>query len=129
MPPSDIPNVGEFAIVQDPTGPISVSSNPDSIPVLRVFWDVGALCWADLNSTDPEKAAKSFTPTGSDGRTRQEKMAIATSLMGRGHENMIGGICQGCTHLRELRRTGCHTSMLPIARRLQQKRLKLGRRQ
>jgi predicted enzyme related to lactoylglutathione lyase len=91
MPPSDIPNVGRFALVQDPTGANICIFQPGQHPGFSVFGDVGALCWADLNSTDAEKAAKFYSDwlgwtheTGKDGYRH--------IINGSGHENMIGGI-------------------------------------
>ena len=91
VPPSDIPNVGRFAVLQDPTGAAISIFQPGRGPGMTVFGDTNALCWADLNSTDPEKASKFYADwlgwtyeTGKDGYRH--------IINGTGHENMIGGI-------------------------------------
>jgi uncharacterized protein len=89
--PSDIPNVGRFAVFQDPTGAAISVFQPGQHPGLKNFGEVGALCWADLNSTDPEKAGRFYADclgwtyeTGKDGYRH--------IMNGPGKENMIGGI-------------------------------------
>jgi uncharacterized protein len=88
--PMDIPNVGRFAVLQDPTGAhISVFQSGQHRG-LQNFGEVGALCWADLNSSEPEKAAKFYADwlgwtyeTGKDGYRH---------ILNGSKENMIGGI-------------------------------------
>src|SRR5262249_44729086 len=58
VPPTDIPEVGRFALLEDPTGALICIFQPGRHRGLTVFGDVGALCWADLNTRDPEKASK-----------------------------------------------------------------------
>jgi len=91
VPPSDIPNVGRFALLQDPTGAHISIFQPGQHRGMTAFGDVGALCWADLNSTDPEKAAKFYAnwlgwkfDTGKDGYRH--------IINGTGNEDMIGGM-------------------------------------
>jgi predicted enzyme related to lactoylglutathione lyase len=91
VPPSDIPNVGRFAVLQDPTGaPFSIFQ-PGQHRGMKIFGDIGALCWADLNSQNPAKAAAFYAEwlgwtyeTGKDGYKH--------ILNGAGQENMIGGM-------------------------------------
>jgi hypothetical protein len=91
VPPTDIPNVGRFALLQDPTGAHISIFQPGQHRGLKIFGEVGALCWADLNSTDSAKAAKFYTDwlgwtldKGKDGYSH--------FINGAGHENMIGGM-------------------------------------
>src|SRR5262249_60226315 len=58
VPPSDIPNVGRFAVIQDPTGAIISIFQPGQHRGMTIFGRVGALCWADLNTKDPAGAPK-----------------------------------------------------------------------
>ncbi len=88
--PGDIPNVGRFAVVQDPTGAIISIFQPGQHRGLQNFRDVGALCWMDLNSSDPERAAKFYSDwlgwtyeTGKDGYRH---------IMNGSKEDMLGGI-------------------------------------
>jgi predicted enzyme related to lactoylglutathione lyase len=91
VPPSDIPNIGRFAVLSDPTGGhISIFQFGES----QGFTNAGepnGFCWADLNTPDPEKAAKFYGDwlgwtyeTGKDGYRH--------IVNGKGHEDMIGGI-------------------------------------
>jgi hypothetical protein len=91
MAPSDIPNVGRFAILQDPTGAFISVFQPGQHPGMKVFGDVGALCWADLNTPDAEKAAGFYGEwlgwtydTGKDGYRH--------IINGTAKEDMIGGV-------------------------------------
>ncbi len=88
--PSDIPNVGRFAVILDPTGAHISIFQPGQHRGLQNFGDVGSLCWEDLNSSNPEKAAKFYADwlgwtfeTGKDGYRH---------ILNGSKENMIGGI-------------------------------------
>jgi predicted enzyme related to lactoylglutathione lyase len=89
--PSDIPNVGRFAVFQDPTGAHISIFQPGPHRGFENFGDVGALCWADLNSSDADRAAKFYAEwlgwtfdTGKDGYRH--------IVNGSPREDMIGGI-------------------------------------
>ena len=89
--PSDIPNVGRFAVLQDPTGAAISVFQPGKHRGLTTFQQIGALCWADLNCTDPAKAAAFYGEwlgwkfdTGKDGYRH--------IINGTNNEDMIGGI-------------------------------------
>jgi predicted enzyme related to lactoylglutathione lyase len=91
VPPSDIPNIGRFAVLQDPTGGAISLFQPGQHRGFTVFGDIGALCWADLNSTDPGKAATFYGSlfgwtyeTGKDGYRH--------IVNGSSHNDMIGGV-------------------------------------
>jgi uncharacterized protein len=91
MGPSDIPNIGRFAIIQDPTGGHISIFQPGQHRGMMIFGDEGALCWADLNTPDAEKASRFYADwlgwtfeTGQDGYRH--------IVNGTGKEDMIGGI-------------------------------------
>jgi uncharacterized protein len=91
VPPTDIPNVGRFAVIQDPTGAAISIFQPGQHRGFTNFGEVGVACWADLNTPSPEKAAKFFGDwlgwtfdLGKDGYRH--------IVNGTGHENMIGGV-------------------------------------
>jgi predicted enzyme related to lactoylglutathione lyase len=91
MAPSDIPHVGRFAVLQDPTGAAISIFQLAEHRGLQTFGQTGAFCWADLNSPDSEKAAGFYADwlgwtydTGDDGYRH--------IVNGTGEENMIGGI-------------------------------------
>ena len=58
--PADIPDVGRFAVIADPSGahvaPITLS-NPDAEPALPVM---GGVAWNELLTTDPESALRFY---------------------------------------------------------------------
>jgi predicted enzyme related to lactoylglutathione lyase len=58
VPPMDIPTVGRFAVVEDPTGaifsPFSSTSPEQPEPVNA---PLGTIAWNELMTTDPERAA------------------------------------------------------------------------
>jgi predicted enzyme related to lactoylglutathione lyase len=91
VPPSDIPNVGRFAMLQDPTGAHISIFQPGQHRGLTNFGDVGALCWADLNTNDPERAARFYSDwlgwtfdIGKDGYRH--------IINGTREQDMIGGV-------------------------------------
>jgi len=91
VPPTDIPNVGRFATFQDPTGAIISIFQPGEHRGMTIFGKVGALCWADLNTRDAQKAAQFYGDwlgwtfeTGKDGYRH--------IMNGTDREDMIGGI-------------------------------------
>ena len=56
-PPMDIPNVGRFSAIQDPTGAIfSLISLNESYPPIPLTNDPGDITWYELNTKDIEKA-------------------------------------------------------------------------
>ena len=89
--PSDIPEVGRFAVVQDPTGAFISVFEAGKNSGMTTFGDVGALCWADLNTPDPEKASKFYADwLGWTYETGED--AYRHIVNGTGEEDMIGGI-------------------------------------
>jgi len=60
-PPSDIPEVGRFAVVADPQGAVFAlfkSSTPQAVPEMRKPGHVG---WAELNTTDWKSAWRFYS--------------------------------------------------------------------
>lgn len=91
VPPSDIPNIGRFAVIADPTGAHVSIFQPGSHKGMATFQEDNALCWADLNTPDAEKASKFYSDwlgwtyeIGKDGYRH--------ILNGKTKEDMIGGI-------------------------------------
>jgi predicted enzyme related to lactoylglutathione lyase len=91
VPPSDIPNVGRFALLQDPTGAHINVFQPGQHPGFQNFGDVGALCWADLNTPDAEKAAK-FYGDWFGWTMQMGKDGYRHIMNGTSEHDMIGGI-------------------------------------
>jgi predicted enzyme related to lactoylglutathione lyase len=93
VPPSDIPNVGRFAVIQDPTGAVTSIFQPGQHRGLLVFGEVGAPCWVDLNTPDSAKAKRFYSDWL--GWTFDESKDGYAHIMNGGHENMIGGVPTG----------------------------------
>lgn len=91
VPPTDIPEAGRFAVVQDPTGAVISVFEAGKQPGMSSFGDIGALCWADLSTPNAEKASRFYADwlgwtyeTGKDGYRH--------IVNGTGEHSMIGGI-------------------------------------
>ena len=91
VPPSDIPHVGRFALLQDPTGAHISIFQPGQHKGLTNFGEVGTFSWADLNTPDPARAARFYSEwlgwTIDDGKDGYRHIQNGSS-----HEDMIGGI-------------------------------------
>jgi uncharacterized protein len=65
MPPMDIPQVGRFAVLQDPQGaafaPFTYAPGHEQKAPEEGMPSPGRFCWDELMTTDPEKAAKFYT--------------------------------------------------------------------
>lgn len=59
-PPFDVATFGRMAVIQDPTGPIFSIWEPKANPGTGIAGVGGTLCWADLNTPDPVRAAKFY---------------------------------------------------------------------
>jgi predicted enzyme related to lactoylglutathione lyase len=61
-PPMDIPNVGRFAVVMDPTGAIfAIYLNNKPYPPEPEMPLLGSFCWDELMTSDPDAAEAFYT--------------------------------------------------------------------
>jgi predicted enzyme related to lactoylglutathione lyase len=60
-PPFDVFDAGRMAVLQDPTGAVFSVWQPKRNSGLGIAGVPGTLCWADLNTPDPERAAKFYS--------------------------------------------------------------------
>jgi len=60
-PPFDVQDFGRMTVVQDPTGAIFAVWQAKTHIGVSVRDEVGSLCWCDLNSSDPAKAAAFYS--------------------------------------------------------------------
>ena len=60
VPPLDVATYGKMAILQDPTGPVLSIWEPKGNKGTGLAGVGGTLCWADLSSPDPGRAAKFY---------------------------------------------------------------------
>lgn len=61
MQPFDVMDAGRMAVLTDPTGAYFCIWQPKRNQGLGIAGVDGTLCWADLNTTDPEVAKKFYT--------------------------------------------------------------------
>ena len=60
-PPFDVMTFGRMAVIQDPTGAVFCIWQPKTHIGISVRDEPGSLCWADVNTSDPAKAAAFYT--------------------------------------------------------------------
>jgi uncharacterized protein len=60
-PPFDVFDVGRMAVIQDPTGAVFAIWQAKRHQGTGVAAEEGSLCWADLNTSDPKKAADFYS--------------------------------------------------------------------
>jgi predicted enzyme related to lactoylglutathione lyase len=61
MEPFDVMDIGRMAVVQDPQGAVLSLWEPKKHIGAEVVNEVGALCWAELDTTDTPSAKKFYT--------------------------------------------------------------------
>jgi uncharacterized protein len=101
-PPMEIPNVGRFSVVQDPTGAAfmpfvytgehaqkaDTKDQDESVP------PPGRFCWDELLTTDPKKAAAFYTALFGWEVTAMDMGGGMTYWMARKDGKDVGGIMQ-----------------------------------
>lgn len=60
MPPFDVMDIGRMAVLRDPTGAVFSIWQAKKHSGIGASGD-GTFCWADLNTTDPARAAKFYS--------------------------------------------------------------------
>ena len=60
-PPFDVQNFGRMAVIQDPAGAIFCVWQAKTHIGISVRDEPGSLCWADVNTSDPAKAAAFYS--------------------------------------------------------------------
>jgi predicted enzyme related to lactoylglutathione lyase len=92
QPPTDIPNVGRFSVLADPQGAtfaIHKSSTPMHAEPERP--PVGAFCWEELMTSDPEAAAKFYMALFGYGQQTSDMGPMGTyRIMTRGERQTAG---------------------------------------
>lgn len=92
--PMTIERVGTFAVIADPTGGVlsafrmqeSEDPETDAIPA------VGTVCWNELNSTDPEKAAAFYGEVFGWSWTAQDMGPIGTYRVATRNGKQVAGL-------------------------------------
>ncbi len=59
-PAFDILDAGRMSVIQDPTGAVFCIWQPNKSKGIQVAGEPGSLCWADLNTHDPERAQEFY---------------------------------------------------------------------
>ena len=60
MAPFDVMDAGRMAVIRDPTGAHFCIWQPNKSTGIQIAGEHGTLCWADLNSPDPERACQFY---------------------------------------------------------------------
>ncbi len=60
-PPFDVMDAGRMAVIQDPTGAAFCIWQSNRNTGIQVAGEHGSLCWADLNTPNPELASKFYS--------------------------------------------------------------------
>ena len=75
--PFDVLDAGRVAAIRDPTGAIVSLWQPRSRIGATLVNDVGALCWNELSTPDPEAAAKFYEPLLAGASSRSQPAPAA----------------------------------------------------
>lgn len=91
QPAFDVMEQGRMAVLQDPTGAVFCVWQPKKGPGIGIANVNGALCWADLSTPDPERAAKFYSQVFGWKVEKGEKDPSGYLHIKNG-EHFIGGI-------------------------------------
>jgi predicted enzyme related to lactoylglutathione lyase len=93
VPPTDIPDVGRFAVLGDPQGAIFAVYRPGSEPAPEIDPPVGHTSWHELATTD-QKAGFAFYQNlfGWENQQEMDMGPIGTYLMFGRNGRMYGGV-------------------------------------
>jgi uncharacterized protein len=89
--PFDVFDAGRMSVIQDPTGAYSCLWQPNKSTGIGIDTVHGTLCWADLSTSDPERAQKFYSGLLGWQFTRGEKDDSGYLHIKNG-EHFIGGI-------------------------------------
>jgi len=95
VPPTDIPEVGRFAVIGDPTGAfcsIFRSGNDGEVETPEVAMASGNFCWNELLTTDQEKAFTFYTDLVGWSRQDMDMGPMGNYVMLMRGEMGIGGM-------------------------------------
>ena len=94
LPPTDIPTVGRFAVLQDPQGAVlAVFSGDGEMPARGAMPAVGEFSWHELATTDPDAAWDFYSELCGWKKTESMDMGeIGAYQMFASGEQTTGGI-------------------------------------
>jgi predicted enzyme related to lactoylglutathione lyase len=93
--PMDIPDVGRFAVVADPQGAaFALFKDAKPYPQEPERPPIGAFCWEELATTDPEAAAKFYTGLFGYTVEAQDMGPMGTYRILKRGDRMTAGIMQ-----------------------------------
>jgi predicted enzyme related to lactoylglutathione lyase len=85
MEPMDVMGAGTMAIFADPTGAVIAVWQPGNHPGAGIVNEPGSLCWNELNTRDPARAAEFYTSVfgwGTQGDESYTQWMIGDSSVG-----------------------------------------------
>ncbi|HKF20658.1 MAG TPA: VOC family protein [Candidatus Angelobacter sp.] len=91
MPAFDVMDAGRMAVIHDPTGAAFSIWQPKRTQGIGVAGEDNALCWADLSTPDPDRAAKFYSSLFGWKLEKAEKDSSGYLHIKNG-EDYIGGI-------------------------------------
>jgi uncharacterized protein len=95
LAPTDIPTIGRFAAVKDPQGaPFAVYKDAKPYPTEADKPPVGAFCWEELVTNDPEAAAKFYATLFGYTVEAQDVGPMGTYRVLKRGDRMTAGIMQ-----------------------------------
>jgi len=90
-PPFDVMDIGRMAVAQDPTGAVFSIWEPQKGGAIGIAGEAGALCWADLVTSDVE-AAKKFYESIFPWQLSPGEKDTSGYLHIKNGEDFIGGV-------------------------------------
>jgi hypothetical protein len=93
MDPFDVFEVGRMAVIQDPTGAVVALWEARTHPGAGIVGEPNSLCWNELNTGDPDRAATFYTGLFGWGTERQPMGDFVYTYFNQG-ERRNGGMMQ-----------------------------------
>lgn len=96
-PPTDIPQVGRFSVVTDPTGAVLslFTYQPgQEMPAATMAAPIGTFCWDELMTTDPEGAMRFYEALVGWDRTTVDMGDFGTYWMGLRDGEPVAGLAE-----------------------------------
>jgi hypothetical protein len=90
--PLDVMDYGRMAVLADPTGAVFAVWQPKQMPGMGVVGAEGAFSWADLNTTDPQRAADFYSKLFGWHLEKGENDPEGGYLHIKNGEHYIGGV-------------------------------------
>lgn len=91
-PPLDVPDAGRMSVIQDPTGAVFAVWQPRQHTGTGIAGVDGTLCWADLSTSDQEKASAFYSALFGWQIMKEDEDPAHNYFHIKNGEEFIGGI-------------------------------------